>query len=169
MCSWSCSVSVASCGVAASCRVSGRHVMRRVVRSRAACVAEPRPLIVNEMSRERAIESKWPPDTRAKPCRCRSSAVCRLCCPTMPDDWPADLTPANTRKVAPSDQYTSHLHATLRKPATGRTLPARAVPHGIASLVLTSPTAAVGSPAHWSCTASGGTARHCAARTGDVT
>ena len=39
-------------------------------------------------------------------------------------------------------------------------MPARAVPHGIASLAMICPAAAVGSPAHWSCTARGDTARH---------
>ena len=80
------------------------------------------------------------------------------------------------RKVAPSDQYTRNLHAACyESPGLGAHcllvwahMPARAVPHGIASLAMICPAAAVCSPAHWSCTARGGTARHGAARHGDV-
>lgn len=72
------------------------------------------------------------------------------------------------RKVAPCDQYTRNLHAArYESPGLGAHcllvcahMPARAVPHGIASLAMICPAAAVGSPAHWSCTARGDTARH---------
>ena len=74
------------------------------------------------------------------------------------------------RKVAPCNQYTRNLHAArYESPCllVWAHMPARAVPHGIASLAMICPAAAVGSPAHWSCTARGGTARH-GARNGDV-
>ena len=71
------------------------------------------------------------------------------------------------RKVSPCDQYMRNLHAArYESPGLGAHcllvwahMPARAVPHGIASLAIICPAAAGGLPA-WSCTARGGTARH---------